>query len=204
MTERKTDSSVDTVSQSSQQTGSAKGAGTKLFIELAPLVLFFAAYALYGLKPATAVLMVATVASLIAARIWMGHVTPMLLVTTAIVWLFGSLTFLLDDPSFIKMKPTAVNVFFAGALAIGLAMGRQPLKLVLGEAFRLTTEGWTKLTYRWMAFFIVLAIMNEFIWRTLSESTWVNFKVFGILPLTILFTISQVGLIKRYELKTGE
>ena len=134
----------------------------------------------------------------------MGHVTAMLIVTTAIVWLFGSLTFLLDDPSFIKMKPTAVNVLFAGALAVGLAMGRQPLKLVLGEAFHLTTEGWTKLTYRWMGFFIVLALLNEFIWRTMSESTWVSFKVFGILPLTILFTIAQVGLLKKHELKPNE
>ncbi len=170
----------------------------KFLIDLAPLVLFFGAYAKFGIKPATAVLMAATLASLVAARVMFGRVTPMLMVTTVIVLLFGALTFLLDDPRFIKMKPTAVNLLFAGVLAIGLARNKPFLKTVLGQAFDLTDEGWRKLTMRWIGFFVVMAGLNELIWRTMSEPTWVNFKVLGIIPLTAVFMIAQVGLIKRH------
>jgi len=170
----------------------------KFLIELAPLVLFFAAYAKFGIKPATAVLMVTTLASLAAARLVFGRVTPMLIVTTVIVLLFGALTFLLDDPRFIKMKPTVVNLLFAGVLTAGLMTNRPFLKTVLGQAFALTEEGWRKLTTRWIGFFVAMAGLNELIWRTMSEQTWVNFKVFAIIPLTAVFMIAQVGLIKKY------
>jgi intracellular septation protein len=190
------------------QSPSSKSAQTscaKLVIEMAPLVVFFGAYAIYGLKTATGVLMVASLVSLVAAWKWLGHVSSMLIVTAGLVCFFGVLTFALDDPSFIKMKPTAVNLIFAGVLGFGLATGRQFLKHVLGEALQLSDTGWTKLTARWIGFFIVMAAANEFIWRTMSDSAWVNFKVFGILPLTILFTIAQMGLIQRYALaKTPE
>jgi intracellular septation protein len=172
--------------------------GGKLLIELAPLVLFFGVYATYGIKPATGVLMVSTLASLAAAKFWLGHVTPMLIVTAVLVCFFGLLTFLLDDPSFIKMKPTAVNLLFAGVLGYGLASGRYFMKTVLGEALQMTDEGWHKLTVRWIGFFLVLAGLNEVIWRTMSEADWVKFKVFGILPLTIAFTLAQVRLMTRY------
>lgn len=170
----------------------------KFLIELAPLVLFFAAYAKFGIKPATAVLMVTTLASLAAARLLFGRVTPMLIVTTVIVLLFGALTFLLDDPRFIKMKPTAVNLLFAGVLTVGLMTNRPFLKTVLGQAFALTEEGWRKLTARWIGFFVAMAGLNELIWRTMTEQAWVNFKVFAIIPLTAVFMIAQVGLIKKY------
>lgn len=175
----------------------------KFVIELAPLILFFATYAKYGIKPATGVLMVTTLASLAAARIMFGRVTPMLIVTTVIVLLFGALTFLLDDPSFIKMKPTVVNVLFAAVLGVGLATNRHFLKTVLGQAFDLTEEGWRKLTLRWIGFFLAMAVVNEVIWRTMSEQTWVNFKVFAILPLTAIFMLAQIGLIKRHEQPKG-
>lgn len=171
----------------------------KFVIELAPLVVFFVAYAKFGIKPATGVLMVATFASLIAARLAFGRVTTMLMVTTAIVLLFGTLTFLLDDPSFIKMKPTAVNLLFAAALGFGLVTKRPFLKSMLGQAFNLTEMGWRKLTLRWIGFFIAMAVVNELIWRTMSEQAWVNFKVFAILPITAVFMLAQVGLIKRHE-----
>ncbi len=183
----------------------AQPSGAKLIIEMAPLVLFFGAYAVYGLKTATGVLMVASLVSLAAAWKWLGHVSSMLIVTAILVCFFGVLTFAFDDPSFIKMKPTAVNLLFAGILGFGLVTGRQFLKHVLGEALQLADEGWNKLTVRWIGFFTVMAAANEFIWRTMSEAAWVNFKVFGILPLTIVFTIAQVGLIQRYTLtKTQE
>ena len=118
-----------------------------------------------------------------------------------LVVIFGGLTFLFDDPRFIKMKPTMINLLFAGALFVGVALGKSPLKVMLGEAFSLTEEGWRKLSYRWGFFFIALAVANEYVWRNYSETAWVNFKVFGILPLTFLFAISQIGLMRSYEVK---
>lgn len=182
-----------TTTQSHEQPSFAKFA-----IELAPLLLFFAAYLKYGIKPATGVLMVATLASLVAARVKFGRVTPMLMVTTVIVLLFGTLTFVYDDPSFIKMKPTAVYGLFAAVLGVGLAINRPFLRTVLGQAFDLTDEGWRKLTLRWIGFFLAMAGLNEVVWRTMSEQTWINFKVFAILPLTAVFMLAQVGLLKRY------
>lgn len=176
-----------------------KPSGAKLIIELAPLLLFFIAYARTDIKTATGVLVVATLVSLLAAWKWLGHISPMMWVASALVCFFGTLTFLLDDPRFIKMKPTAVNLLFAGALAVGLAIGKPFLKIMLGEAFRMTDVGWRKLTIRWMLFFVVMAMLNEFIWRTMAESTWVNFKVFAILPLSIAFTIAQMPLMARHS-----
>lgn len=170
----------------------------KLAIELVPLLLFGVAWALYGLKTATGVLMVASVLSVIAAWFLLGHVTPMLATTTGVVLFFGALTFAYDDTRFFKMKPTAVNLLFALVLGIGLLTGRPLLKKLLGEALNLTAEGWRLLTIRWIAFFISLAVANEIIWRTQSETFWVNFKLFAILPLTFAFMIAQVGLIKRH------
>ena len=115
--------------------------------------------------------------------------------------MFGSLTFWFGDAHFIKMKPTIINLLFAGVLLGGLLTGRPLLKLMFGEAFNLTEEGWRKLTLRWILFFVVMAVLNEIVWRNFSEGTWVNFKVFGILPLTLVFAMSQIGLIKRYEPK---
>ena len=171
----------------------------KLAIELVPLVLFGITWALYGLKPATGVLMGASVLSVIAAWFLLGHVTPMLATTTGVVLFFGALTFAYDDTRFFKMKPTVVNLLFALVLGVGLMSGRPLLKKLLGEALNLTAEGWRQLTIRWIAFFLVLAALNELVWRTQSEAIWVNFKLFGILPLTFAFMIAQVGLISRHS-----
>jgi intracellular septation protein len=185
-------------SESGKPNGAPQPSGMKTVIEMVPLLLFGIAYALFGIKTATGVLMVSTVASLAASYFLLGHMTPMLVTTTALVVGFGSLTFLFDDPRFIKMKPTAVNVLFAGVLTWGLMTGRLLLKKLLGEALQLTAEGWRQLTMRWIAFFLLLAALNEIIWRTQSETAWVNFKLFGILPLTFAFMIAQVGLLRRH------
>lgn len=174
----------------------------KLLIEIGPLVAFFAAYGRAGIYWATGVLMAATLVALVASWRLLGKVSPVPVVTAVLVIVFGGLTFLLDDPRFIKMKPTMINLIFAGVLVVGVAMGKSPLKLMLGEAFSLTAEGWRKLSYRWAAFFLVLAVVNELIWRNFSESAWVNFKVFGILPLTFVFAIAQIALIRKYEEKS--
>ena len=173
--------------------------GLKLLIELGPLLVFFAVYAKFGIFAATGVLVVATLASLIASKILLGNITIMPIVTAVIVTIFGGLTLWLQDATFIKMKPTIVNVLFAGVLAMGLAMKRPFLKLLFGEAFQLTDAGWTKLTIRWIGFFLFVAVLNEVVWRNFSETTWVNFKVFGILPLTIAFAAAQIKLIQNHS-----
>ena len=101
------------------------------------------------------------------------------------------------------VKPTIINLGFAGVLFGGLVMRRPLLKMLFGEAFNLTEEGWRKLSVRWALFFLTLAALNELVWRNFSEAAWVNFKVFGILPLTLVFAMAQIGLIKRHEAKTG-
>ena len=188
---------VDTKSDVAPKSPS-QASPVKAIIEFVPLAMFGIAYALYGIKTATGVLMVATVLSLVAAWRLLGHVTPMLVTTTVLVLFFGFLTFALDDPRFIKMKATAVYLLFAGALGFGLATGRLFLKKLLGEAMDLTAEGWKRLSQRWIAFFVALAILNEVIWRSQSEAAWVNFKLFGFPLLTFAFMIAQLGLINRH------
>lgn len=175
--------------------------GLKLAIDLAPLLAFFAAYMALGIYWATGILMAATVVSLVASRRLLGKISPTLIVTTALVLGFGALTFLFNDARFIKMKPTIVNLLFAAFLFAGLLLRRPVLQLLLGEALRLTDEGWRKLTLRWAFFFLVLAATNEIVWRNFSEATWASFKVFGILPLTLGFAVLQIGLMRRYALR---
>jgi intracellular septation protein len=113
---------------------------------------------------------------------------------------FGGLTLILQDELFIKLKPTIVNVLFGLILLGGLAAGKSFLKSVLGEAFAMTDEGWRKLTWRWAVFFFALALANEFVWRNFSTDQWVTFKVFGIMPLTILFSLTQLPTMLRHRL----
>ena len=173
----------------------------KLLIDLGPLLAFFITYAKAGIYWATGVLMVATIIALIASRVLLGRFSVAPAVTAVLVVIFGGLTFLLDDPSFIKMKPTIINLLFAGILAFGIFTGRPLLKMFMGEALQLTDQGWQKMTVRWAIFFIAMAVLNEIVWRNFSEAAWVNFKVFGILPLTLVFAMAQIGLIKRHEAK---
>jgi intracellular septation protein len=175
--------------------------GTKLMIELGPLLAFFVAWFVADIFWATGVLMAATLVSVLASKLLLGRVSPVVIATAVLVVVFGSLTFWFGDAHFIKMKPTIINLLFAGVLLAGLLTGRPLLKLMFGEAFNLTEEGWRKLTVRWMLFFVAMAVVNEIVWRNFSEGAWVNFKVFGILPLTLIFAMSQIGLIKRHEAK---
>lgn len=172
----------------------------KLLVDLGPLVAFFAAYSKFGIYPATVTLMVATIAALGASKLLLGRVAIMPIITAVLVVVFGGLTIWLQDARFIKMKPTFLYIMFASVLFFGLYTGRLFLKYVFGEAFRLTEKGWWKLTVRWIGFCLFLALANEIVWRWFPEETWVQFKVFGILPLTLVFGLAQVGLLKRYEL----
>lgn len=176
----------------------AGGSLLKLALEIGPLVLFFIAYARLDIFWATGTLMVTTVASIIASRLLIGRVSPMPVVTAVLVLVFGGLTLWLQDPSFIKLKPTLVYLLFAAALLIGLALRRPVLQLLFEQAFRLTEEGWRRLTLRWALFFLAMAGLNELVWRNMSESAWVAFKAWGFLPMTLVFAVLQLGLIKRY------
>jgi intracellular septation protein len=171
----------------------------KLAVEVGPLAVFFLANAGAGIFWGTGLFMVATIASLIVSRILFGRIPVMPLISGACVLVFGGLTLWLQDEHFIKIKPTIVNALFAGALFIGLLAGHSLLRVVFGEVFRLTDEGWRKLTLRWACFFTFLALLNEFVWRTLSTDAWVQFKVFAVIPLTMAFAIAQTGLLRQYE-----
>jgi intracellular septation protein len=173
----------------------------KLALEMGPLALFFVVNAKYGIFPATAVLMAGVVAALIASWVLTKHIPIMPLVTAVAVVFFGSLTFFFHDELFIKLKPTIVNSLFGAALLGGLAMGKPLLPIVLDSVMKLTEAGWRILTLRWGVFFFFLAALNEVVWRTQTTDFWVSFKVFGTMPITIIFALAQVPLILKHEIK---
>ncbi len=189
------------MSEEAKGSSPAQPSGIKLMIELGPLLAFFAAWGLGGPFWATGVLMVASVIAAFASRAFLGHISPVVIATVVLVLVFGGLTLWFEDPVFIMMKPTIINLLFAGVLLAGLITKRPFLKLLFGEAFNLTEEGWRKLTVRWIFFFVALAGLNEIIRHYFSQAVWFNFKAYGILTLTLIFAMSQIGLIKRYEPK---
>jgi len=188
----------------------------KLALELGPLMVFFfansrgewlvqtwPALGAFGgpLFLATGLFMIATAISLAVSWLTTRTLPVMPLVSGVVVFVFGALTLWLQDEIFIKMKPTIVNTLFGGALLGGLFFGRSLLGYVFDSAFRLDAEGWRKLTFRWGLFFLFLAIANEVVWRSFSTDTWVAFKVWGIMPITLVFTFSQMPLIMRHSVE---
>jgi intracellular septation protein len=182
----------------------------KLALELGPLVLFFLANAYadrFGvpserrLFAATSLFIAATLVALGLHYALVRRLPIMPLVSGVVVVVFGGLTLLLNDELFIKLKPTIVNTLFGLVLLGGLAFGRPLLALVLDSMLSLTEEGWRKLTFRWGLFFLGLAVLNEIVWRTQDTDFWVGFKVFGIMPLTVLFALAQTPLLMRHEAK---
>ena len=169
-------------------------------VDYGPLAVFFAAYYLGDLLTATAALMVATAVAL-ALSLIVRRTVPMLPVITAvIVGVFGGLTLWLEDETFIKMKPTIIQVLFAAVLLGGLAFGRPLLKPLLGAALPPMDEaGWRQLTLRYGLFFLAMAALNEVVWRTQSTDFWVTFKVFGVMPLTFVFAALQYPLMVKYD-----
>jgi intracellular septation protein len=151
-----------------------------------------------GIFVATAVFMFAVVIALAVSYALTRHLPLMPLVTAAVVLVFGSLTLVLHDELFIKLKPTIIYLLFGGVLLGGLAFGKPFLGTVFDSVFHLTQEGWRKLTWRWALFFLGLALLNEIVWRTQTTDVWVSFKVFGVLPLTFLFAALQFPLMSRY------
>ena len=187
----------------------------KLALELGPLMVFFFANArgewLAGKFPAlaafggpifiaTGLFMIATAIALAVSWSLTRSLPIMPLVSGVVVFVFGGLTLWLQDDVFIKMKPTIINTLFGAVLLGGLWFGRSLLGYVFDSAFSLDAEGWRKLTLRWGLFFLLLAILNEVVWRSFSTDTWVAFKVWGIMPITLAFTLSQMPLIMRHSL----
>ena len=172
----------------------------KLFIDIGPLAVFFIYYKVSGdLIEAILPLMLATIISVVISYILEKRIPIMPTLGAGIVVIFGGLTIIFDNKIFIFMKPTIINIIFAAILYGGIILKKPLLKYLLGSALKLEEEGWSILTQRWAAFFIALAVLNEIVWRTMSEEFWVSFKVFGILPITFIFTMTQFPLIKKYQ-----
>jgi intracellular septation protein len=190
----------------------------KLLVEAGPLVVFFVvngrdglpelrglwlgtsgALPQQGLFEATAAFMIATIAALAAGWLLDRRLPVMPLVSGIFVLAFGGLTLILADELFIKIKPTIVNLLFAAILLGGLATGRPLLKPLLGSTLDMADAGWRTLTLRWGLFFILLAAINEIVWRSFSTDFWAGFKLFGVMPLTIAFALAQTPLILRHQ-----
>ena len=188
----------------------------KLVLELGPLMVFFFANArgekLAAQFPAlsalggpifiaTALFMAATILSLVVSYVIARTLPIMPLVSGAVVLVFGVLTLWLHDDTFIKMKPTIINTLFGSTLLIGLYFGKSFLKIVFDAAFQIDEAGWKKMTFRWGLFFLFLAVINEIVWRNTTTDFWVTFKVWAVMPITLLFTFSQMPLIMRHSLE---
>jgi intracellular septation protein len=176
----------------------------KLALDLGPLVLFFVANARYGIFSATAAFMVAVLAALFVSYAMTRRLPIMPVVTAIVVVVFGGLTLILHDATFIKVKPTIIYGLFGAVLIGGLLFNKPLLGVVFDSLFHLSDEGWRKLTLRWAIFFFALAVLNEIVWRSVSTDAWVSFKAFGVLPLTLLFGALQVPLLKRYAVEPAE
>lgn len=211
----------DTVKSTPKPAPSGKSQLLKLALELGPLVLFFVSNArgkgwiakyefLSGFDPeqpiflATAIFMVAMIISLVASWALLRRIAVMPMVTLVVVLVFGGLTLYLKDDTFIKLKPTIINLMFGGALLGGLLFKTSLLRYVFGEAFAVNDEGWKILTFRWGVFFIFLAIANEIVWRNFDTDFWVSFKVWGIMPITMIFSMLQMRVISSHSLEQAD
>lgn len=174
----------------------------KLALELGPLGVFFVANQRAGIITATGIFMAATLVALVVNYVLVRKLPMMPLISGFVVVIFGGLTLWLNDDLFIKLKPTIVNTLFGVILMGGLLMGKSLLAYVLDSMFRLTDEGWRKLTWRWAWFFLALAVLNEIIWRNFSTDFWVSFKVFGMMPITFIFALAQTPILMRHEDKS--
>jgi len=175
----------------------------KFITDFGPLLIFFTIYYKSGnnLSAAIPPLIISTLIAVAIMYLIEKKIPYVPLIGAVVISLFGGLTLYFNNPIFIYMKPTIVNLIFAAILLISnLYFNKNYLKLFLQTAFQLNDEGWKKLNFRWAYFFIFLAILNELVWRTQPETTWVNFKVWGMLPITIIFTAMQLPLINKYKL----
>lgn len=172
----------------------------KLATELGPLIVFFVTNGKFGIFVATAAFMAAIVAAMAASYAVTRHIPLMAIITGVIVLVFGALTLILHDETFIKLKPTIIYLLFAAILGGGLAFGRSFIAVLFDQMFNLDAAGWRRLTLRWTLWFCAMAALNEAIWRTQTTEFWVAFKTFGVMPLTFVFAMAQMPLIRRHQI----
>lgn len=175
----------------------------KFLTDFGPLIIFFYFYYDSGkdLKVAIPPFIVATLLALAIVWVLEKTIPKVPLLSGILITLFGGLTIYFDNPIFIYIKPTIINILFGCALLFGKFFTKEPvLKKLMGKSIALTEEGWEALNKRWVYFFFGLALLNEIVWRTQSEEFWVNFKVWGLLPITFIFTAFQIGLINKYKI----
>ena len=176
----------------------------KFISEFAPILIFFSIYFYsdHSLYAAIPPFIIATIISLIIIYFLEKKISIVALTSGILITFFGGLTLYFDNKIFFYIKPTIINLLFAAVLFFGKYFTKKPLlKVVFKNSFNLTDEGWDLLSYRWIIFFIFVAIMNEIVWRTQSEAFWINFKVWGLLIVTFLFTAIQIPLINKYKVK---
>ena len=176
----------------------------KFTADFGPLLIFFIIYFNndHNLKVAIPPFIVATLISLLVIYFLEKKIPMVPLLSGVLITLFGGLTLYFDNKIFFYMKPTIINLLFAAVLFFGKYFTQKPLlKIFFQNAFNLEDKGWKKLNYRWIGFFLFIAMLNEIVWRTQSEAFWVNFKVWGLLPISFIFAASQVPLINKYKLK---
>ena len=175
----------------------------KFITDFGPLLIFFFFYydSNKDLKIAIPPFIIATIISLVVVWFLEKKVPMAPLLGGVLITFFGGLTIYFDNPVFIYIKPTIINLLFGLALLFGKYFTNEPiLKKMLGKSISLTDKGWSILNKRWMIFFFIVAILNELVWRTQSEEFWVNFKVWGLLPITFIFTAFQVSVITKHKL----
>lgn len=177
------------------------GQGTKLLIEMGPLVCFFIANWKAGIFWGTGIFMAATIVALTASWLLTRKIAMVPLVSAIFVAIFGALTLWLHSDLFIKVKVTLINALFGAVLLGGVAFGRSYLKLIMGEAVKLSEAAWRTLSIRWGLFFLFLAVLNEVVWRSVSTDAWVNFKVFGLLPLTLVFAVANAPFMSKHMIE---
>ena len=176
----------------------------KLILDLGPLLIFFGTYSRAGIMAGTAAFMIAAVAALAVGYALTRRIAILPLATTVIVLVFGGLTLVFDNDVFIKLKPTIIYGLFAAVLFGGLKFGRPLLKPLMGMMIALDEAAWRVLTVRWGWYFVLCAVLNEMVWRNFSTDVWVDFKVFGVMPLTFLFGALQVPLLRKYAVEPAE
>ena len=175
----------------------------KFITDFGPLLIFFTIYYKSGNNLTVAIppLIIATLIAVVIMYFVEKKIPYVQLIGGVVISLFGGLTLYFNNPIFLYMKPTIVNIIFSSILIISkIFFNKNFLKFFLQSAFQLNEIGWNKLNFRWAYFFIFLAILNEIVWRTQPETTWVNFKVWGMLPITFIFTGLQLPLINRYKI----
>ena len=172
--------------------------GLKLLIEMGPLAAFFIGNWMGGIFFGTGIFMAATVVSLAVSWTMTGKIAMVPLVSAVFVALFGALTLYLQSDLFIKVKVTLINALFGFVLLGGVAFGKSYIKLIMGEAMKLPDQAWRTLSIRWGVFFLGMAVLNEIVWRNFTTDQWVNFKVFGLLPLTLAFALANAPYMARH------